>query len=425
LYSNATLNLERVQRRSLLVLAAAQILGGVGVAAGIAVSALLVADMGSDSLSGLASACSVIGAAVIAVPVAQVMNVSGRRAGLMLAYGLGTVGALLVVTGAALGTLLLTLPGLTLAGGGTAAGLQSRYAAADLATAERRGRALATVVWATTIGSVLGPNLAQPTGDFAEALGAPRLAGPFMLTSVAFVIAGGLIAAMLCPDPLLVARAEASRVSGGQGAEQPLRKSVPDALREIALLPSAVVGLVAMSAGHAVMVGVMSMTPVHLHHGDASLRVIGLVISGHVAGMYIASPIIGTLADRFGRHVVIVAGSALLFAAVLVAGLSPSHAPGQVALGLGLLGLGWSCTLIAGSTLLTEAVAMADRPSAQGAADFVMGVAGASAGVLSGVVVGFGSYGLLNLMAGLLVATLLGVSVRDMRRPAMSPLPLR
>ncbi|MDA0302627.1 MAG: MFS transporter, partial [Chloroflexi bacterium] len=66
-------DLHRVQRRVVRVLAAAQVLGGVGVASGIAVGALLAADLGTESLSGLASASSVIGAAVIAVPVARLM----------------------------------------------------------------------------------------------------------------------------------------------------------------------------------------------------------------------------------------------------------------------------------------------------------------------------------------------------------------
>lgn len=412
-----SLDLEAAQRRTVRVLAAAQVLGGVGVASGIAVGALLVTELGSESLSGLAAAAVVIGAALIAVPVARVMDVHGRRRGLLLAYAVGITGAALIIAGTVLRVLPVVLVGLVLSGGGTAAGLQSRYAAADLATPQHRGRSLATVVWATTVGSVLGPNLIQPMGDLAAAIHLPRLAGPYLLAAVAFAIAAIVIQTRLRPDPLLAARAASVRIAAATSAPPPSRRSVPAVLAGLATVPSALLGLVTMAAGHAVMVGVMSMTPVHLHHGDASLRVIGFVISGHIAGMYIASPLVGMLSDRFGRHRVILAGCLTLLTALVIAGTATGHESTQLAAGLFLLGLGWSCTLIAGSTLLTEAVPLAERPSVQGTADLVMGVAGASAGLLSGLVVGLGSYGLLNLLAALLIIPVAVLAVRDAARP--------
>ena len=410
--SHAASDQQRIQQRIVGVLAAAQILGGIGVASGIAVGALLAADLGTESLSGLASASSVIGAALIAVPVSRVMNVHGRRPGLLLAYGIGIAGALLTIAAATAGWLAVALVGLVLTGGGTAAGLQSRYAATDLAEPARRGRSLATVVWATTVGSVLGPNLAEPMGDFATSIGVPRLAGPYMLTVVAFMTAALIIALFLRPDPLLLARREAARREGNEGPGASLRKSVRATLAEIASSPSASLGLLAMALGHAVMVGVMSMTPVHLQHGGASLQIIGLVISGHITGMYVASPVVGMLSDRFGRRPMIVAGTMILLAAVGIAGTADRHDSTRLAVGLFLLGLGWSCTLIAGSTLLTESVPIGERPTVQGTADLVMGIAGASAGVLSGIVVGLGSYGLLTAIAALLVVPLLVFAVR-------------
>jgi MFS family permease len=409
-------DVQRIQRRVVGVLAAAQVLGGVGVASGIAVGALLAADLGTESLSGLASASAVIGAALIAMPVARLMDARGRRPGLLLAYAVGTLGALLTIAGAVLGWFPLALVGLVLTGGGTAAGLQSRYAAADLASPDRRGRSLATVVWATTVGSVLGPNLAQPMGDLAASLGIPRLAGPYMLSVAAFIAAASIIALFLRPDPLLLARREAAALNAATLPS--VRRSLRASLSAIARVPSALVGLVAMAAGHAVMVGVMSMTPVHLQHGGATLRIVGLVISGHITGMYIASPLVGMLADRVGRRAVIVLGGVILLTAVAIAGTAGGHESARLAVGLFLLGIGWSCTLIAGSTLLTESVAAEERPTVQGAADLTMGIAGASAGVLSGVVVGLGSYGLLNSIAVVIVVPLVVFALRDSRRAA-------
>jgi MFS family permease len=394
------------------VLAAAQVLGGIGVASGAAVGALLAADLATESLSGLASAASVTGGAVIALPVSRVMNVRGRRPGLLLAYLIGIIGAVTVVTGTVLDLFPLALLGLVLTGGGTTAGLQSRYAATDLALPDTRGRALATVVWATTVGSVLGPNVASPMGDLAERLGIPHLAGPYMLTVVVFVIAALLIATMLRPDPLIVAREDLARSTGVQHIGPSRHVSISEAVRIVGGIPAAALGFGAMAIGQAVMVAVMSMTPVHLQHGDASLKIIGLVISGHITGMYIASPLVGMASDRIGRRPVIVTGCAILLASFVIAGTASGHQTVQLMIGLFLLGLGWSCTLIAGSTLLTESIPADDRPTVQGTADLLMGIAGASAGLLSGVVVGLGSYALLNIIAAILVIPLLAATIR-------------
>jgi MFS family permease len=400
------------QRRVVRVLAAAQIFGGVGVAAGAAVGALLAADLSSDELSGLASAASVVGAALIAIPVSRVMDRRGRRPGLLLAYAIGLVGALTIVAGASLGWFPLALLGLVLTGGGTTATLQSRYAATDLASPARRGRALSTVVWATTLGSVLGPNLASPMGRAAERINVPSLAGPYLLTACVFVAAWLTVALLLRPDPLLVVRAARDP---GNLSPVVVRRSVREALSTIAESPAALLGLAAIIAGHAVMVAVMSMTPVHLRHGDADLRIIGFVISLHIAGMYAASPLVGMAVDRIGRRPVIAAGSATLLLSFVIAGTASGHEAGQLSVGLVLLGLGWSCTLISGSTLLTDSIAIEQRPNVQGTADVLMGFGGASAGLLAGLVVGLASYGILSLLSALLILPLLFVAVAPAR----------
>lgn len=391
----------RLQKRIVYTLAGAQILGGVGMASGAAVGALLAADLAGDLFAGLSASSSVIGAAFIAIPVTRLMTTTGRRQGLILAYIIGILGALIVILGAKMGQIAIALPGMVLMGGGTTATLQSRYAATDLAQPKNRGRDLSVVVWATTIGSVVGPNLAETMGDMAETVNLPRLAGPYMMTIVVFVAAMVLLQVMLRPDPLVVSE-EMLGIDRLAARAKPL--PLKDALALILSIPAAKVGLASMALGQAVMTAVMSMTPIHLNHANASLGVIGAIISGHIAGMYIASPVVGIAADRLGRRPVIVTGIVILFTSFLLAGTASGEQHTQLMIGLFLLGLGWSCTMIAGSTLLTESLPSATRPRAQGAADLSMGICGASAGLIAGVVVGFGSYALLNILTtGLMI----------------------
>ncbi len=402
--------IQGIQKRVVATLAGAQILGGIGVASGAAVGALLAADMAGQAFSGLSASSSVIGAAFIAIPVTRLMATTGRRQGLVLAYIIGIIGVLMIILGAKLDLFAITLPGMFLMGGGTAATLQSRYAATDLAQPRNRGRDLSIVVWATTIGSVIGPNMAETMGDVAARVDLPRLAGPYLMTVVVFALALVLVNVMLRPDPLHVSN-EITGVNKLTTKAQPL--PLKQAMSVIFSIPAATVGLASMALGQAVMVAVMSMTPVHLHNADASLGVVGAIISGHIAGMYIASPLVGIATDKLGRRPVIMTGILILLASFVIAGAASGHEHTRLMIGLFLLGLGWSCTMIAGSTLLTESLPVDTRPRTQGAADLAMGICGASAGLFSGLVVGLGSYAILNIIAGAFVIILTVIVVRE------------
>jgi MFS family permease len=227
------------------------------------------------------------------------------------------------------------------------------------------------------------------------------LTGPLLFSLVAFVVAAVLLWGLLRPDPLLVAR----RIANDAGEEEHPHRSLSEALQVIRSTPPALLAVLAVAVAHTVMVSVMVMTPVHMRHEGAELELVGIVISLHVAGMYALSPVVGWLSDRAGRVAVLVLGNVLLLCAVLVAGRAQSHA--VLGVGLVLLGVGWSCGLVAGSTLLSESVPVASRPSVQGAADFTMGLCGAVGGALAGVVIGLTGYGTLNALAGALALPML------------------
>ncbi len=409
-------DLVRVQRRTLGALVAVQVVGGPGVAVGVTVGALLAQRMGGTAVSGLSQSALVVGSALLAVPVARLMTRFGRRAGLAAAYLVGALGAGLVLVGAARHDLALVLAGLFCFGGGSTAGLQARYAAVDLAAPEHRGRHLSLVVWATAVGSIAGPNLVPLAAGPLSRLGFDAYAAPFLFSGVAFVIAATVGFLALRPDPLLTARAlsvgtvtPAARRSAGLRA----------AAREIAASPGARLGVAATTVGHAVMIAVMSLTPVHISesgHGD-TLRLVGFVISAHIAGMYVLSPVTGWLTDRLGRRRVIVGGVGLLVVACAVAGLS-GHGTAGLTAGLTLLGMGWSATMVAGSTLVSESVGVANRASVQGLSDLVMGLAGALAGALAGLIVAWSSYAVLTAVAAVATVPLLAAALRPSGRPA-------
>ncbi|MDG4767075.1 MFS transporter [Solwaraspora sp. WMMD406] len=411
----------RIQRRTLRLLAGTQVVGGIGVTIGISVGGLLAARLGGTTVSGLAQSAAVVGGALLAVPVVRIMNERGRRPGLVLGYLVGATGAALVVAAAVLDWVPLLFVGMLLFGGSTTAGLQARYAAVDLAEPARRGRQLSLVVWATTIGAVTAPNFASLADRSVSGFGLPSLSGPFVFSVGAFLLAALILAVGLRPDPLLTARRLAAAGSaysaGAPAAGAPADRTgrgLRPALRVVAASPAARLGIAAVAVGHLVMVGVMAMTPVHLgtaHGDDDVLEVVGIVLSLHIAGMYALAPVVGWLTDRVGRRPVILGGIGLLLAACAVAGTA-GHDTVRLVVGLVLLGLGWSGTMVAGSTLLSESVPVDVRPSVQGLSDLTMGLAGAAAGAVSGVIVGWAGYPVLNMLAALATVPLLALALR-------------
>nr|WP_209498954.1 MFS transporter [Streptomyces sp. PvR006] len=406
--------LPALRRRVQAVLLATQILGGLGIATGVALAAVLARDVsGSEALSGLASTATVAGPALLAMPLAALMASRGRRAGLVLAYLIGAVGAGVAVLGAVADSFPLLLLGLVGFGAGSSANLAARFAAADLAEPDRRARAISTVVWATTIGAVLGPNIAAPAGRSVAGLGIPATAGPFVWAAGVFVIAAAVVAVLLRPDPLLTARALHETGAG----EAPEERSLRAGMKAVRESPKARLAVVTVAGSHTAMVSIMSMTPVALTHHGADIQLIGLVISGHIAGMYAFSPLMGWLSDRLGRLSVIGLAVGLIGVAALVAGTAgPSH--GRTALGLFILGLGWSAGLVSGSALLTDSVPQAARAAVQGLSDFIMNTAAGVGGLAAGLIVAQAGYGPLNAIAACLLLPMAALAIRGSLRRA-------
>jgi MFS family permease len=383
---------EQVQRSTLRALATTQIFIGGAVTASIAVGTLIAEDLLSGARwAGLAGSSFTLGSAVGSQVLARVSQRRGRRAGMILGATIGAVGSAVAVAGVATSTVAVYFLGMALSGFVNSAGLQARYAAADLAAAEHRARSVGLVVWALTIGAVAGPHLVGPTKHVATALDLPPRTGPILASIVLALIAALVVWAMLRPDPLRFARERGLISSSPSDAP----RSARDALSAIRRSPLAQLAVFGLAISQATMVAVMSMTPVHLHAGHASDELIAGVISLHVLGMYFGAPLWGWVADRVGRVPTLAGGAALLAVASALAATADAHAHAQLFVALFLLGVGWSIGLVSSSSLLTESVDSTARVSVQGFADSTSAVCGGLAAFASGQVVG--SFGFPNL----------------------------
>ena len=408
------LNLERLQRRTVALLASGQVLGGLGLGATLSLGALLAAQVsGNAALSGLAATMGTLGAASAAVPLAALAGRRGRRPALGLGSILAAGGAVLAVVAAATVIFPLLLLALALLGCASAVNLQARFAASDLSSARHRGRDLSLVVWSTTIGAVAGPNLVGPGEVVGAALGLPTLTGPFIFTLVAQLLAATVYWVGLRPDPLL----ERDRLA---------KESPSDAIGTILSTDRArsTLAIVTVALSHATMVSVMAMTPLHLIDHGASITIVGLVISLHIAGMYALSPVFGILGDKFGRIPLIIA-SQMIFAAALVTTALGAEQQSAVVVGLILLGIGWSAATVTGSALLADSVATADRTRLQGRSDLIMNLAGASGGALAGPVLIWIGYSGLSVVAFALVSVVLVLVVTMAASPRLFVVPFR
>ena len=433
------------QKRILTVLVLGQLLAGAGLAAGVTVGALLAEDLlGGPGLSGLPSALFTGGSALAAILVGRLSQARGRRPGLATGFAFGALGAIGIVVAAALGSLPLLFLAFVVYGSGTATNLQARYAGADLATPANRGRSLSYVLLGTTFGAVAGPNLVGPMGSVADSLGLPTLAGPFLLAAAAYGGAAIVISLLLRPDPLIEARRRAAVAAveegpgraaapglddatepddaagpdasapraPGAGAPGPVSGDAVEALSSSSTSsastspstsPSShfpadpaerprvwnadvITGVVVMALTQFVMVGLMTMTPVHMRAHDHAVTVVGLIISLHVAAMFLPAPLSGWLVDKYGTRTVAVAAGVVLLSSGVIAALAPPQSTALVALALILLGVGWSLGLVAGTTVLTTSVPLDVRATVQGQADVAVALSGAAGGLLSGLV---------------------------------------
>lgn len=382
-----------LQRRTVKVLAAGQALGGFGLGATLSVGALLAVDLsGSPAWSGAAATLSTLGAGAVAIPLANLAYRRGRRVALASGAFLAIMGAVLMIAATYTRLFPVEILALLLLGSGSAVSLQARFAAADIPTGKPKGRDLSIVVWATTLGAVIGPNLIAPGEALGLWLGMPHLAGPFLFTIAAQLSSTLVFWFGLRPDPLIVARDIAGL------PERRKNPGIAGALAVIRKFPMAGFSVLTIALSHMVMVSVMAMTPAHLDSEGHSLAEVGFTISLHVAGMYAFAPVFGYLSDKLGAKPVIAMGQIVFLVSLGFAGVGQSEF-WSVVLGLFLLGIGWSATTVAASALLSESLGTEDRSKVQGFSDTLMSLSGAFGGAIAGTILALYTFGGLNAAA--------------------------
>lgn len=400
---------EALAKRTLRVLMVGQVLASAGFASSVAVGVLVAQDLlGDDTFAGASSAAVTVGGAIASLVLAGVMAARGRRPGLVLGYGIAMIGALIIVLGAQQRSFPVLILGSLLFGQAQGANQLARYAAADLAPADQRASYISNLLFASTFGGVLGPLLVGPAQRVGTSLGLWKLTGPYIVAIGFFAVAALNTGVRLRPDPLVVA----GGLEPGRGIRLP---PVRAALRTVWSIGPARLAMGSVVASHVVMVAVMTMTPVHMRDHGHSVSLSGSVIALHIAGMFAFSPLIGRWSDRIGREPVLAAGAGVLLLATVVTAAAGAE-PALLFLGLLLLGVGWSCAMVAGSALLTESVPLASRVAVQGTSDLVMGLCGAAAAFSSGFVKrAWGFHVLAD--AGAVAAIVLGiVLVRVLRQ---------
>jgi MFS family permease len=380
---------------------------------------LAEAVMESETLAGIARTSTTLGAALAGIPLAALAARYGRRTALGSGWFVAGVGATILIFAALSANPITLVLGMLLIGVGSAVTLQSRFAATDLAAPSRRGRALSVVVWVGTLGSVVGPNLGVP-GEWVEAqLGLPPLSGAFVIAAVFLFAASAFIFIFLRPDPLRLAR-ELSVQPVAAGPAKPaisFGRRLVLSLRVIWSIPASRLAFVSVISAHAVMVGVMTMTPVHMHHNGGSISIVGLTISFHVLGMFAFAPLVGQLADRIGAVPTIVIGFAILGISLGV-NIVFGDDTGGVMVGLFLLGLGWSFVTVSGSTMLTNSIPADERTLVQGVSDTAMNAVAALAAALAGPVLALFGFAGLALAAIIVLIPGLILLVKTLLHPA-------
>jgi len=402
-----------ISNRLLYILFIAQSMFSASQIAVVTLTAIVAVRLaGTESVAGMPSSTTTFSQALTALPIALLMGRYGRRVGLSLGYGLGALGGLVGLLAIANGSFPLLLVSAVLMGVSRGSADQGRFAAGEIFPENERARMIGRLVFAGTIGAVVGPVLVVPSGNLIGSFGQSPDMGPWAGALILCTLSALLIFFLLRPDPMMIAKTIATDNSKSE-EDQSARP-----LATLLMLPKVQLAIIAALVCQTVMVVLMVMTPLYMDHHQHGRDHISLVISMHTLGMYGLSAVTGYLIDRFGRISMLYAGAMVI---ILSAVLSPLSANEYVlAATLFLLGLGWNFGYVASSSLLADTLRGTERTRVQGINDSLVFLVAGFGSLVSGPLFAFGGYAAISYLAIVITVIFIGL-ISKLGRPQAEP----
>jgi MFS family permease len=317
-----------------------------------------------------------LGTASTLFPASAWMMRVGRRTGFVTGALLGVGAGLIAALGIGAQSLVLLCAGTFMVGVYQGFAQFYRFAAAEIADEAFRPRAISFVLAGGVVAALLGPWLARVGGPLLET----PYTGSFVFLSIASLLAAGLLVGVRVPEPAAAA-----------GAERAASRPLSVIMRQ----PAYAVALFAAATGFGVMVLAMTATPPAMLHHHHNLADAALVIQMHVLGMFVPSFFTGSLIARFGVLRVMLLGVGLLAAHVLITLTGTGFT--SFAGALVLLGVGWNFLFVGGTTLLTTTYSPSERGVAQAANDMSVYVVALVSSLAAGALLKLVGWQALNL----------------------------
>ena len=307
-----------------------------GFIAAVTITVLAAREVSSNPyLIGFPNAVGVAGAVIGTQMFDRMSQKYSKNKALSNTFLIGSLGGLVQISSLIIDSFILLLIGAFILGIGQSAALQTRYVASFVASESFKATALSLAVWFSVFGSIFGPRLVgEYSAVFENWLGSDLIVGYFIATFGMFL--AGL--------SVLLFSQKDSALNKKLVIEKSLKLSELDSTAR--LLTKILV------LNHFVMVLIMSATPLHVKDIGETIKLVGTIISYHTLGMFLLSPILGKLVDKYGSKLFAVIGSLILILSCVVSLFNTNIL--FLKIGLYLLGLGWNFTYIAISSAISN-----------------------------------------------------------------------